>query len=208
VSLCELFVGSAKNLKGGLEVMKTKLFIIGVIVGCIIMTGTLFVHAQEPSEEKLNINVAPLEELQKLPGITPEIAQAIITQRPYQQIEGLLKIEGVDEKVLAQFQDKIEAAKLNINSATVKELMVLPEIDQELAEKIINNRTYEVVDELLKISGFSEERLDKIKDLIEAVPVEENGKGKKGGWKTRKKIFLIRESGSSSESNEKDEDSE
>ncbi len=185
--------------------MKTELLVVGAIIGCIIMTGTLFIHAQEPSEEKLNINVAPLEELQALPGMTPEIAQAIIEQRPYQSVEDLSNVKGIDEKVLVQFQNNLEVTKLNLNSATVNELMALPEIDQELAEKIINNREYEIVDELLKISGFSEERLNKIKDLIEATPAEKDGKGKKGGWKTRKKIFRIRES---SDSNDQDESTE
>ncbi len=58
---------------------------------------------------RMNINDATLMDLQKLPGVNPEIAHAIIEGRSYEMVEELLLIDGIDESVLAQLQDLIEA---------------------------------------------------------------------------------------------------
>ena len=62
-------------------------------------------------------------------------------------------------------------AKVNINTASKSELTKLPGIGASKAQKIINFREFEhkfnSVDDLLKVSGFSESLLEKIKDEVE-----------------------------------------
>lgn len=62
-------------------------------------------------------------------------------------------------------------AKVNINTASKSELTKLSGIGAAKAQKIINFREFEhkfnTVDDLLKVSGFSEALLEKIKDEIE-----------------------------------------
>lgn len=62
-------------------------------------------------EEKININTASLTELEKLPGIGPVFAQRIIDYRnqngSYSNIEDLLKVEGVGQKLFDKIKDKI-----------------------------------------------------------------------------------------------------
>jgi len=89
-------------------------------------------------------------------------------------------------------------AKVNINTASKSELTKLPGIGASKAQKIINFREFEhkfnSVDDLLKVSGFSESLLEKIKDEVEvgntssATPRK---KARRGGNKNMDKINSI-----------------
>jgi competence protein ComEA len=57
--------------------------------------------------EKVNINTAPKEDLDKLPGIGPVKAQAIIEGRPFEKIEDLMKVKGIKEGEFGKIKDLI-----------------------------------------------------------------------------------------------------
>jgi competence protein ComEA len=60
---------------------------------------------------KININTASVAELDKLPGIGPSIAQAIIDYRttngPFQQIEDINNVKGIGDALFAKIKDQI-----------------------------------------------------------------------------------------------------
>lgn len=60
---------------------------------------------------KLNLNAASKEDLVKIPGISPELADRILEQRKqngeFVDLQELLDIEGVDNKLLRQLKKKI-----------------------------------------------------------------------------------------------------
>lgn len=56
---------------------------------------------------KININTASQAQLESLPGIGPAYAQRIISNRPYQQIEDLLKVAGIGPKTLEKIKDQV-----------------------------------------------------------------------------------------------------
>ncbi|MBY0597196.1 helix-hairpin-helix domain-containing protein [Bacillus bingmayongensis] len=62
-------------------------------------------------EGKIQINVAPKEQLEKITGIGPRKAENIMKYReehgPFQKIEDLLEVDGIGEKSLEKIKDKI-----------------------------------------------------------------------------------------------------
>jgi len=57
--------------------------------------------------EKVNINTAPKEDLDKLPGIGPVKAQAIMEGRPFEKIEDIMKVKGIKEGEFGKIKDLI-----------------------------------------------------------------------------------------------------
>ena len=63
------------------------------------------------SRAMININTAIVEELDKLPGIGPSIAQAIIDYRtqngPFKKIEDINDVKGIGDALFAKIKDSI-----------------------------------------------------------------------------------------------------
>lgn len=57
--------------------------------------------------EKININTASLEQIEKLPGIGPKKAQAIIEARPFKSAEDVMKIKGIKQGLFNKIKDHI-----------------------------------------------------------------------------------------------------
>jgi competence protein ComEA len=90
--------------------LMAKAVLIGLVLGLIV---PLFVSAQTAAKtgDKVNINTASLEELQKLPRIGPQIAQRILDFRKengnFKKTEDIMKVRGIGEKVYEQLKDMI-----------------------------------------------------------------------------------------------------
>ena len=57
--------------------------------------------------QKVNINKAPKEMLDALPGIGPTKAQAIIDGRPYKKTEDIMKVKGIKQGEFNKIKDMI-----------------------------------------------------------------------------------------------------
>ena len=55
---------------------------------------------------------------------------------------------------------------VNVNSATVDELMSLPGIGEKLASEIVRRRPYKRVEDLLRVKGIGEFKLGEIRPYV------------------------------------------
>lgn len=128
-----------------------------------------------PDEVK-DINKATIEELLTISGVDLKMAQRIIAYR------NLLKGYSTDEQLFEVYYLKKEIAvsilqhfkirelpelkKININTATFKELLHTPYLDYNLTRQICRYRDqndfFESLDELKKIDSFPIEKFDRI----------------------------------------------
>jgi competence ComEA-like helix-hairpin-helix protein len=76
--------------------------ISGVVFGLFLLSvcfATLAAQKKPDSPEPLDLNTASVEQLQKLPGIGPATAKAIVRFReksgPFRRVEDLLAVRGI-----------------------------------------------------------------------------------------------------------------
>lgn len=85
--------------------------ILGLFLTAMVLSlyiGATQVQAQEAA--KININTAPAEMLQTLPGIGPVKAEAIIAYRtatPFQTTEDIAKVSGIGPATFEKIKDLI-----------------------------------------------------------------------------------------------------
>jgi competence ComEA-like helix-hairpin-helix protein len=62
----------------------------------------------EKGSLRVNINTATVEELERLPGIGPARARLIVTNRPYQSVDDLTKLQGIGSKLTNDLRSLIK----------------------------------------------------------------------------------------------------
>jgi len=152
------------------------------------------VPTEQEDITKININNADIENLTKLPGIGQIKAKAILDYREnigeFTSLKELTKIKGIGEKtfekilpyletigdsteIIAFIPDNLEevSGKININTASLSELISLPGIGEKRAQKIIEYREnigdFKNAEDIKKVKGIGEGIYTKIKDMIE-----------------------------------------
>ncbi len=173
--------------------MKTKLWIVFIVVVSILISGvglSLAQEAEQASEAEeniINVNFASQEELETLPGMGEDLVQAIIEERPYGTWEDLQKIEGIGA-TLEDIEEMIEVKKINVNMATPEKLMLLPGMSLEIAEAIIEERTYAEVEDLKDVEGIDDEIFEKISGYVVTKKQRDTrgrkNRSRKGGGRT------------------------
>lgn len=129
-------------------------------------------------DQKIDLNSASAQELQKVNGIGEKLSDNIIKYRnrfkggfisevQLQDIYGLTP--EVIERITNDFAVKTprQVEKINLNSATKDELVTIQHIDYEIAHYIIEQRTlrdgFKSFDELLKVKKFPIQKFEIIR---------------------------------------------
>lgn len=71
-----------------------------------LITFCLFLPFTVQGASLIDINTAPLEELEKIIGIGPVLAQRIIEARPFSSLDDLIKVKGIGEITLQKIKDQ------------------------------------------------------------------------------------------------------
>jgi competence protein ComEA len=75
----------------------------------------------------------------------------------------------------------VQKSTINLNTATVDQLMTLPGIGQKTAERILEYRTksggFKKIEELMNVKGIGEKSFLKIKPLVSAPPKPDKATG-------------------------------
>ena len=97
----------------------TKGWALGLILGILVVPllaqaaqqAATAPQASKPAAAKVNINSAGLDELQKLPGVGPKVAQRILDYRKqsgdFKKVEDLMKVRGIGEKTFLKMKDQL-----------------------------------------------------------------------------------------------------
>jgi len=135
-----------------------------------------FTNNEMNISEKQDLNTATTEQFQKIYGIGVKLAARIIKYREvlqgYSFDDQLYEVWYLDKEVadraLQRFTviEKPEINKIDINSASFKEVLHLPYIDYDLTKKIFEYRDelaeYQSLEELKNIADFPLEKFDRI----------------------------------------------
>jgi DNA uptake protein ComE-like DNA-binding protein len=74
--------------------------------GCALLPG----RHRSGAREVLDLNRAPLRKIERLPGITPSMAKAIVAGRPYTRADDLVERKILTEHELDRIRDQVTVA--------------------------------------------------------------------------------------------------
>lgn len=134
------------------------------------------------SGEKQDLNIATAIQLQEVNGIGEKLSERIIkfrgTLKGFLSDDQLNEVYGLKPEVISRVLERFTVLskptinRVNLNTATFKQVLHLPYIDYELTKKIFQYRdeVAEIQDlnELKNIEGFPLDKFDKIAVYLEA----------------------------------------
>jgi competence protein ComEA len=139
--------------------------------------------------ETIDPNRSSEEELDRLPGVGPRVAEAITRyraeKRGFYSPEDLLDVPGIGPATLARIRPHLDFSRgvpvelrvpsvspelLDLNRAGLEELQGLPGIGPALAGRILDSRAkdgpFRVPEDLLRIRGVGPATLERLRPLI------------------------------------------
>jgi len=135
--------------------------------------------------EQIDVNRADAVQLQRLPGVGPARAAAILRERgaggPFGSAADLERVAGVGPAMVGRWRDVVSFGgavprppsssrpeRIDLNRAHPKELEQITGIGPELAREIVQARTrrgrFRSVEDLLEVPGIGPKTLEKVRE--------------------------------------------
>lgn len=126
----------------------------------------------------INVNVNGVEALKVIPGVTDDVASAIIAERaargPFHDVAELKRVKGLGGDALDRVRPFVTtgavapAGPVDLNSADALALESLPGVGPALAARIVEDRQahgpYKSVDALDRVSGVGPATISRLRD--------------------------------------------
>jgi len=145
-----------------------------------LQQSQLRVHVRERQPFRVHANTADTLDLQQIRGIGSATSHRIVQYRErlggFVRIEQLLEVWGIDWERFEQIKeffiiDKQNIRKLNINTASIRDLQRHPYLDYWQAKAIVQTRDkqglYQNISDILRLALIDQETFDLIKDYLE-----------------------------------------
>jgi competence protein ComEA len=144
--------------------------------------------------ETVDPNWSPEEELNRLPGVGPVTAKAVVEDREkrggFRSAEDLLRVRGIGPATLERIRPFLSLSgevpslpgevppgaqdpavrRLDLNHASAEELQALPGIGPALAARILESRArdgpFRTPEDLLRVRGIGPATLARLRDLV------------------------------------------
>lgn len=143
------------------------------------------------AEETLDPNRAPAVELDRLPGVGPTTARAVVQARdsggPFVTPEDLLRVRGIGDATLSRILPHLDLSRpppvglgrpvgaserttrVDVNEASDEALQALPGIGPALARRIVEERgrgRFKSVEELARVRGIGPATVERLRPLV------------------------------------------
>lgn len=101
----------------------------------------------------LDPNTATREQLLTIPGITPELADAVVAGRPYQDMRGVnAKLTGLTDEQRDSVYTRLWKP-LDLNSATAEEIELIPGVGGRMRHEFEEYRPYRGIEQFRREIG-------------------------------------------------------
>jgi competence protein ComEA len=137
--------------------------------------------------ERIDVDLAPAEDLMRLPRIGPSLARRIVddreTQGPFGSLEGLYRVSGVGPALLKAIGRNVtfsgsaagtaggEPRRVRVNTASKEELATLPGIGPALAAAIVRSRErggpFRRVEDLERVPGIGPRTVERLRAHVQ-----------------------------------------
>lgn len=134
--------------------------------------------------EKIDVNRADAVQLQRLPGVGPARAAAIVQERetggPFASVSDLERVSGIGPAMIDRWAAIVavggsprharppRSSRVDLNRALPKELEQITGIGPELGRRIVAARTqrgrFDSIDDLLEVSGIGPKTLEIVRE--------------------------------------------
>jgi DNA uptake protein ComE-like DNA-binding protein len=107
--------------------------IFGVLALLVLISAPA--SAQAPTGKLVDVNKASESEIAQLPNMTPDLAKAVVAQRPYKTVVDLNKVLTDHKLSAAQTKDFYGKAfiPINLNTGTKAEFLLIPGVGNRMA---------------------------------------------------------------------------